>query len=174
MKSSRAFTLIELLIVIAILGILMALLFPAVDGAMQSARKAQAKNDVVQIATAITAYETEYGILPYTNSGPTDVGGDLLNKLIGTNARQIIFLEVGPAKKNKSGMTNGNFVDPWGNKYQAVMDYDNRVDVTAGKETGSGSESINGLMKRAAVFNFASSTANKSDSTYFRKAVRSW
>jgi prepilin-type N-terminal cleavage/methylation domain-containing protein len=50
MKSRHAFTLIELLVVIAILGILMALLFPAVDGALEGARRAQASNDVTQIA----------------------------------------------------------------------------------------------------------------------------
>ncbi len=66
-RSSRGFTLIELLIVIAIIGILMALLFPAVGSAIDAARRAQAKNDVTQIATAITAYETEYGRLPGTN-----------------------------------------------------------------------------------------------------------
>ena len=63
-KQRQAFTLIELLVVIAVIGILMALLFPALTGVMLAAQKAKAKNDVVQLAIAVKAYETEYGKLP--------------------------------------------------------------------------------------------------------------
>jgi len=123
MRKSSAFTLIELLIVIAIIGILMSLLFPAVNGVMDTARKAQAANDVTQIATAITAYQTEYGQWPTNASASAqDVGGNFLNALMGTNSRQIIFLEVSDAKGKKSGITNNVFVDPWGNAYKYVID----------------------------------------------------
>ena len=119
-----AFTLIELLIVIAIIGILMGLLFPALNGVMRSARKAQASNDVSQIATAILAYQTEYGQWPTNASGsPSDVGGTFLLALMGTNTRGITFIEVNNAKGKKSGLsTNGAFIDPWGNAYQYVVD----------------------------------------------------
>ena len=66
LKSPPGFTIIELLVVVAIIGVLMSLLFPAVQGALDSAKKAQAKNDAMQIATAIVAYDTEYGRLPST------------------------------------------------------------------------------------------------------------
>ena len=64
----QAFTLIELLVVISIIAILASLGFPAVNGAIDSARKARAGSDVAQIATAVVAYEVEYGRLP-THSG---------------------------------------------------------------------------------------------------------
>ena len=64
LKSPRGFTVIELLVVIAIMAILMTLLFPAVQSALDAAKKAQAKNDVTQIATAMVAFDTEYGRLP--------------------------------------------------------------------------------------------------------------
>jgi prepilin-type N-terminal cleavage/methylation domain-containing protein len=174
MKTSRAFTLIELLIVIAILGILMALLFPAVQSAIDSARRAQAKNDVVQIATAVTAYETEYGRLIATNSSAVEVGGSILSALMGSpegtlNPRQIVFLEVQPARKGKGGVSNGTFVDPWGSAYKIVFDHDynNRID-QAGKSPGPVGTNI---MKKVAVWN---EPTGKNDSEKKRRSVVSW
>jgi prepilin-type N-terminal cleavage/methylation domain-containing protein len=175
MKSSRAFTLIELLIVIAILGILMALLFPAVQGALDAAKRAQAKNDVVQIATAITGYETEYGRLPATDAAAVDVGGDVLAALMGSNAnslnpRLIVFLEVQSAKRGKSGITNSKFVDPWGSAYQVVYDdnYDNRI-------TTAGTNGTTSVMKKVAVWNKPSShNDSATDVKKNKRAVNSW
>ena len=59
-----AFTLIELLTVIAIIAILMGLLFPAIAAVKESGRKASAKNDVMQIVAAVKQYHTEYGKYP--------------------------------------------------------------------------------------------------------------
>lgn len=108
---------------LAILGILFIVFFGGHGGTIDSVRKAQAKNDVAQIAAAITAFQTEYNRLPSTNSGP--VGGDLVETLLGknktTNPRQIVFLEIQSAKTGKSGVTNGTFVDPWGGAYQIAF-----------------------------------------------------
>lgn len=178
-RSAReGFTLIELLIVIAIIGILMSLLFPAVNSAIDAARKAQAKNDVTQIATAITAYETEYGRLPNTNAGAQDVKGDWLAALGGSNAaslnpRQIVFIEMQTAKKGKSGLSNGNastgFVDPWGGMYRIAFDndYDNTI-ATAGEAPGP---VVANLRKKVAVWN---TPLGKNDSEKKRRSVASW
>ena len=74
-----AFTLIELLVVIAIIAILAGLAFPAVQGAMGSAKKAQARNDVNQLASAVKAFQLEYGKLPATN----DDAAQVVKALIG-------------------------------------------------------------------------------------------
>ena len=59
-----AFTLVELLTVIAIIAILMGLLFPAIGAVKENGRRVQAKNDVMGIITAVKQYNTEYGKYP--------------------------------------------------------------------------------------------------------------
>src|SRR6266487_6658710 len=63
-SDERAFTLIELLVVIAIIIILAGLLFPALRGAQNQAKRTQAKNDLTQIVTAVNAFYTENGKYP--------------------------------------------------------------------------------------------------------------
>jgi prepilin-type N-terminal cleavage/methylation domain-containing protein len=62
--AADAFTLVELLTVIAIIAILMGLLFPAIGIVKEQARKVQAKTDVTNIVTAVKQYYTEYGKYP--------------------------------------------------------------------------------------------------------------
>ncbi len=76
---TAAFTLIELLTVIAIIAILMSLLFPVVNSVKESGRKAQAKQDLMGIVTAVKAYNTEYGKYPPMDAAaaaPTGGDGD--------------------------------------------------------------------------------------------------
>jgi prepilin-type N-terminal cleavage/methylation domain-containing protein len=59
-----AFTLVELLVVITIIGILMSLLLPAVQAARESARNLQCNNNVKQWCLACRNYETSFGVFP--------------------------------------------------------------------------------------------------------------
>ena len=63
-KGQSGFTLIELLVSITIVGILTAIILPAIQQARESARKISCKNNLHQIGIAIHDYEAKFGILP--------------------------------------------------------------------------------------------------------------
>ena len=127
-----AFTLIELLVVIVIVAVLMGLAFPIFQGVQNQAKKTQAKNDLVQIVTAVNGYYTEYGKYPVivtvatndaffgggtvptgaTSYADNDVLIDVLRNNTGgpnnsgtvtnLNPRGIVFLDVRAVKNNAS------------------------------------------------------------------------
>jgi len=134
-----AFTLIELLTVIAIIAILMGLLFPALTAAKNQARKASASAAVRGIVSACKSYQTDYGKFPpepaalvgsvnssgYYSYGDTTTGGcavtndnlfDVLrsinrgvNNNYALNKRQQKYFEMGIAKDPKN--PRDGFVD---------------------------------------------------------------
>jgi len=60
----RGFSLVELLVVVAIIGTLVVLLLPAVQSAREAARRMQCGNNLRQLALAAANYETARGYYP--------------------------------------------------------------------------------------------------------------
>jgi prepilin-type N-terminal cleavage/methylation domain-containing protein len=163
-KHANGFTLIELIIVIAIITVLAGLLFPAFKGLLNSAKKTRAKNDLTQIATAVNGFYTEYGKYPTTSTADVTFGisptNDLLCDVLRNNTggangatvtllnpRQIVFMDVPEARDQtnpKSGIKAGIWYDPWGKAYNATIDgsYDHSVANPYGATGGAGSNPI--------------------------------
>ncbi|HZN32740.1 MAG TPA: DUF1559 domain-containing protein [Pirellulaceae bacterium] len=83
----RAFTLIEMLAVIGIIGALVALLLPAVQSAREGARRFQCQNHLSQLILAVHNYESLHGIYP---PGTIDAKGPILNAQVGYHHNWIV------------------------------------------------------------------------------------
>lgn len=93
----RGFTLVELLVVVAILGILATGAVVYVPRFLESGNKGAAEKDVQALKTAITQYYTDKRKYP-----------DNLDVLVDTSGDKEPYIEGG----------EGALIDPWGNKYE--------------------------------------------------------
>lgn len=80
LPARRGFTLVELLAVVAIIGVLVALLLPAVQAAREAARRSSCSNKIVQLVMAVHQYDSAHQVYP---PGTVDASGPILNQLKG-------------------------------------------------------------------------------------------
>ena len=101
----RAFTLVELLAVIAIVGILAALSIPAIQAIRESGRRTFCMNNIRQLSLAVLNYESSHGRLPPT----------LSERLLHWQAQCLPFLDQSVLyEKIKGGLPDGH---PYDNAY---------------------------------------------------------
>jgi prepilin-type N-terminal cleavage/methylation domain-containing protein len=181
-RGERAFTLIELLVVITIIAVLIGLAFPTYQGIQNQAKKMQAKNDLLQIVTAVNAYYNEYGKYPLTPAPPADTtygatptNEQLFNVLravtLTENPRGIIFLSPPDAKNGntpRAGISSaptsaGQYFDPWGKPYliRIDTDYDNQITNPYSQNAGNAPRLRNGV----AAWSFGKDALSQSTST---------
>ncbi|MBK8000813.1 MAG: type II secretion system major pseudopilin GspG [Verrucomicrobia bacterium] len=72
-RSLRAFTLIELLLVLVILGILAAIVVPKFSGRTEQARLAAAQTQIANFSTALDTFEVDNGKYPQGKNGLNDL-----------------------------------------------------------------------------------------------------
>jgi prepilin-type N-terminal cleavage/methylation domain-containing protein/prepilin-type processing-associated H-X9-DG protein len=94
---ASAFTLVELLIVVALLGVLVGLLVPAMQKAREAANRNTCQNNLRQIAAALHNYHDEQGAFPagYIASGPYVDGATDTSPGWGWGAMILPYVELG-------------------------------------------------------------------------------
>ena len=92
MKAKRGFTVVELLVVVAIIGILTAMLLPAVNRARESARRAQCSNHLRNFGLAILGYQTTRGRFP--PAATTDPEHSVITYILPFFEEQVAFQRI--------------------------------------------------------------------------------
>ena len=69
----RAFTLVELMLVVTIIGILAALVVPKMVGRSEQARQTAARSDIAAYSTGLDAFEVDNGYYPKGSAGLADL-----------------------------------------------------------------------------------------------------
>ena len=108
MKRQNAFTLIEVLVVVAILGILAAIVVPNLMGRPDEARRVAAKAEIATIVQALKLYRLDNGFYPSTDQGLQALVTRPTGNPASANWKSGGYLERLPK-------------DPWGGDYQYLQ-----------------------------------------------------
>lgn len=180
-KAAQGFTLIEILVVIAILGILMGMLIPAAGTIMKKAKASSARGDAAVVQTALMQYRSEYNRWPEFAKGKgkqhlTDneflktMMPDPEGKPPAENLKRVRFIEggkgvVGPEKAGGED----KYLDPWGHPFQYLVNESPKETMGLGgfKHDYSGPDEI-----RAKVLVW--SAGEDGDYTTWKDNVASW
>ncbi|ABB33579.1 general secretion pathway protein G [Geobacter metallireducens RCH3] len=104
--NNRGFTLIEIMVVIAILALLAALVAPKIIGRSDDAKIADAKVQIKNMETALKLYKLDNGVFPSTEQGLAALVAKPAVGQIPKNYKAEGYLESKKVPK-----------DPWGNDF---------------------------------------------------------
>lgn len=114
-RASNAFTLIEMMVVLGILGILMSVAVSGIGQARSQARVTKATSELRELMNAWLSYEAAYGDWPSdmnVDGTGLDATETNLKLLLGQGADKIVYLNA-PMTGSPAA-----FRDPWGTEYR--------------------------------------------------------
>ncbi|MFZ0488500.1 MAG: type II secretion system major pseudopilin GspG [Arenicellales bacterium] len=131
MRRQKGFTLIEMMVVVAIIGLLATLILPRVLGRQEQAQIEKARADIQALSSALKLYKLDNFNFPSTQQGLDSLRSKPGGDPPANNWKQGGYIERLPK-------------DPWGNDYQYLSpgqhgDYDIWSYGSDGKPGGQGS-----------------------------------
>ncbi len=123
-RNQRGMTLVEIMIVLAIIGSMMALLLPRLTGAQDKAKIRETKIHMGQVINALSFYYSDCGKYPDSLAGLTQADPGCSNW--------------GPEPYLKSKATGGEIMDPWGGPYSYELNGGQFVLKSLGKDKADG------------------------------------
>lgn len=129
-RAENGFTLVEMLVVIAILGILMAMMVPAAGLILKKAKISNTRGDAGIVESTLLKYRSEYNRwpAPYASSGEGETDDEWVEMMgpkpgsgaVPANPKRIVFFEPGGGALDAAG----EFVDAWGRPFRFRLDLD--------------------------------------------------
>ncbi len=130
------FTLVELLTVLAIIGVLCAITLGVMRGVQEKALEAQANAQLSSMAQALAEFKLQYGDYPQTEDDPGNAKGGLCDALTGKVGPTMVslgtsatwgknYLDLTKFQITNSAQVNttagtSEILDPWGNQYRYI------------------------------------------------------
>jgi type II secretory pathway pseudopilin PulG len=128
MKKSKQFTIIEMVVVLAIISLIVGMLLTGIGIARESARETRAKAEMQQIKMAVTQYLSTFKQLPT----PASNAASFNSKDDASEwAEMLAFLDGSNNTRNQSFLKGSITLSPWAKGYNIVMDDDWNNQVSA-------------------------------------------
>jgi len=108
-KFKAAFTLVELMVVVAVIGVVAGIVLAAAGGAQKKAARDQAKAEIKMFSAAIERYKSDFGFIPQQATGSRTALYRYLSNYVAIRTNQL----------SGSG-TNTQILDPYGRGYLYV------------------------------------------------------
>ena len=143
-NGTGGFTLVEMLVVVAVISILAAILIPSIGAAQKSAKNRKAELECTSIKTAVEEFYKDFHYMPWgkPNDNKSRAGDDqwaesaaeqkdVMAFLLGDNKLGKAYIEFSDAADGEKGV----FYDPWKNPYRIGMDRNMDQQVGLGGKT---------------------------------------
>lgn len=121
-KAKKGFTIIEVVLVLAIAGLIFLMVFIALPALQRSQKDSQRQNDYSLLSSAITSYSSSNGGRLYKLAGATSATGSATKTYDAVQAAR--YINKNGDRGTGSGITDANryyAVDPDGREYNLVV-----------------------------------------------------
>jgi prepilin-type N-terminal cleavage/methylation domain-containing protein/prepilin-type processing-associated H-X9-DG protein len=174
MRKNKAFTLVELLVVIGIIALLISILLPALSKAKKSANSAKCLSDLRQVVTGFQFYAADYrGAIPVTKQEYPDLGGTTAASFPGTTDTLYWQQQVGQYIAKAKLADKVDFSEAQNTVLWGCVEWDGRRSTSAGGSVGGVSIYDNGYGMNALLGTTADFPAPGVSWSHSNSAMRS-